>query len=411
VHVFFIPSWYPTTEQPVSGCFFREQALALGCLGGDIRVSVSLHGAGAYALRLRNPLSSARRFKRFIRASPRRVETPVPNVVEIERPTLEWSPALAGGNLRGMLNSHYANFVEAEGAYGSVDLIHAHIGFPAGWIARKLSHRFRRPFVISEQMTPFPFSSREFLNRDGTLTDRLKFAYGDSARNIASSPTLANEMTRYGIPRIAIIPNLVNEERFFPTPRVRTGDEFVFFSLCNLVAQKGVDDLLKATARAMAEIPSLRLIIGGDGPLRDLLKTLASNLHISGRIKWLGPVNPELAQHHYQNCDAFILASRAEMFGMVYAEALASAKPVIATRCGGPESIIHDGNGFLVETGDVAAIAAAMVKMARYPDRFRPEEIRRDFLERFSRAAVVQQLTDLYRNVLSERKQIASEVA
>ena len=402
MHVFFIPSWYPTEERPVAGCFLREQALALGRFGEGARITISLHGAGAYVLSPRTPIVSMWRLLRFIRASARRVETVSPNVVEIERPILEWSPLLAGGNTGGMLKCHLANFVEAEALNGRVDLIHAHVGFPAGWIAWQLARHFRRPFVITEHMGPFPFPSRAFLRVDGSLTERLSAPFLASARNVAVSPTLARAMAGFGITHVSVIPNLVDEERFSPSPRAHSTRDFVLFSLCNLVEGKGIDDLLKATGRAMAEVSSLRLVVGGDGPMRGALEALAERLGISERVSWLGRVNPAVTPGLYRNCDAFILTSRAETFGVVYVEALACGKPVIATRCGGPEAIVHEGNGLLVPIGDVPAIASAMVKMARNSDHHREKDIRSDFMKRFSRPAVVRQLLVLYRGVLAE---------
>ncbi|PWT76725.1 MAG: glycosyltransferase family 4 protein [Chloroflexi bacterium] len=400
MHVFIVPSWYPTKDEPIKGCFLQEEAHALGCIGKDTRISVSLHGTGTYLLDPRSPILSMRRLRGFWDARTRNVEVLAHNIIEIDRPILEWSPWLVGGNTQGMVKSHQANFIEAEQIHGKVDIIHAHVGYPAGWIAWQLSRKFRRPFVITEHMGPFPW--RVFRKADGSLVDRLSAPFAASAGNVAVSPALANEMTRHGIPRITIIPNLVDEERFSPVPRVHAEEDFVFFSLCHLVAQKGLEELLRATARAMAEIPSIRLVIGGDGLLREALKILAHDLRISQRVTWLGSVNPSSAPGHYQNCDAFILASRAETFGVVCTEALACGKPVIATRCGGPESILHERNGILVRNGDVDALAAAMVKMARNPERFPAEQIRHDFLERFSRSAVVQQLLALYRSVIAE---------
>lgn len=406
MHVFFIPSWYPTKERPIAGCFLREQALALGRFGEGTRVSVSLHGAGAYYLNPRTPIVSIRRWLRFLQAPARRIETVSPNVIEIERPVVEWSALALGGNVRGMLRRHHANFVEAEKIHGRVDLIHAHVGFPAGWIAWQLASRFRRSFVITEHMGPFP--SRVFLKADGSISQRLRAPFLASDGNIAVSPALAHVMREFGIPRPVVIPNLVDEDRFTVSPCSRSRPDFVFFSLCHLVPEKGIDDLLMAASRAMNEIPTLRLVIGGDGPMRSSLEALAQRLGIANRVSWLGMVDPSMTPGLYGSCDAFVLVSHGETFGVVYVEAIASGKPVIATRCGGPEAIIHDGNGLLVPTGNVSAIASAMVEMARHSDRYRAEEIRSDFMKRFSRPAVIQQLLALYRSILVKPPQVAT---
>jgi glycosyltransferase involved in cell wall biosynthesis len=401
VHVFFIPSWYPTKDRPIAGCFLREQALALGHFGEGIRVSVSLHGTGSYFLDPRHPIVFIQRFLRFCRLYARRIDNVAPNVVEIERPALEWS-LLAGGNMRKIFRSHCANFVEAEEIHGRIDLIHAHVCSPAGWLSWQLALRFRRPFIITEHMGPFPFPSRIFLKPDGSMTERLRAPFLASKKNVAVSPALARVMGSFGIPRLTVIPDVVDEERFVAGSSTRSDQDFVFFSLCHLVAEKGVDDLLNAARLAMAELPAMRLVIGGDGPMRENLEALAEHLKIADRVSWLGQVDPAAAPSFYRSCDAFILPSRGETFGVVYVEALACGKPVIATRCGGPEAIVHEGNGLLVPIGDVRAIASAMVNMARSSDRYNADDIRNDFMKRFSRPAVVGQLLTLYRSVLAE---------
>jgi glycosyltransferase involved in cell wall biosynthesis len=85
---------------------------------------------------------------------------------------------------------------------------------------------------------------------------------------------------------------------------------------------------------------------------------------------------------------------------IVLSEATACGKPVVATRSGGPESIVTPENGLLVEVGDVAALAGAlrtMVEQAR--ERYDAATIRAQFLERYSRPAVVDALEAVYRGV------------
>lgn len=89
-----------------------------------------------------------------------------------------------------------------------------------------------------------------------------------------------------------------------------------------------------------------------------------------------------------------------ETSGTVYAEAIASGKPVIATRCGGPEFIVNDGNGLLVNIGDAPMLAQAMQTLAANWAQYSPQTIRLDFEQRFSRQAVVRQLRILYDQVL-----------
>ena len=67
------------------------------------------------------------------------------------------------------------------------------------------------------------------------------------------------------------------------------------------------------------------------------------------RVRLLGALSREQARDELRGCDCFVLPSRHESFGVVLAEATACGRPVISTRCGGPESIVTKENGILVE--------------------------------------------------------------
>jgi glycosyltransferase involved in cell wall biosynthesis len=81
-------------------------------------------------------------------------------------------------------------------------------------------------------------------------------------------------------------------------------------------------------------------------------------------------------------------------------EALSCGKPVIATRCGGPEWIVNEKNGFLVTKGDESYLANAMQKMVKNYHVFCPELIRKDCVGRFSEQAVVARLERIYASVV-----------
>lgn len=77
---------------------------------------------------------------------------------------------------------------------------------------------------------------------------------------------------------------------------------------------------------------------------------------------------------------------------------------MIATRCGGPESIVNEENGILVDVGDVRSLADAMKTMHAHWHRYDPVKIRLDFENRFSRPAVVSRLRSLYETILAEKR-------
>ena len=103
------------------------------------------------------------------------------------------------------------------------------------------------------------------------------------------------------------------------------------------------------------------------------------------------------------------MPSHHETFGIVYVEALASGKPVIATRCGGPEDIVNSSNGLLIEKGNPAELANAMEWMYNNWSNFNPTNIRKDFEQRFSQKQVCRQIANLYDDIILNSTQIKNK--
>ena len=101
--------------------------------------------------------------------------------------------------------------------------------------------------------------------------------------------------------------------------------------------------------------------------------------------------------------DCFILTSRRETFGIVYIEAMAKGKPVIATICGGPESFVNESNGLLIPAEDVEAITKAIDYMVDHLDQYDGEAIRHFCQENFSEEAISKQILSLYEEVINNK--------
>jgi glycosyltransferase involved in cell wall biosynthesis len=108
-------------------------------------------------------------------------------------------------------------------------------------------------------------------------------------------------------------------------------------------------------------------------------------------------------------CDAFVLSSSYETFGVVVVEALMNGKPVVATRCGGPEDIVVPGeDGLLVEKDNPEALAAAMLELRAQRDRFDAAAIRQRCIDRFGEAAFVRRHAKVYQAALSSSRPSAA---
>jgi len=140
--------------------------------------------------------------------------------------------------------------------------------------------------------------------------------------------------------------------------RARYGEQ-VILSVGRLVDYKGFDTLIRAMVEARG-----RLLIAGDGPLRSPLKALVRSLGLQERVVFCGELSDERLRELYHAADIFVLAStnRREAFGLVQAEAMAAAKPVINTRLdsGVPFVSLDRVTGLTVPHSDASALARAI---------------------------------------------------
>lgn len=142
--------------------------------------------------------------------------------------------------------------------------------------------------------------------------------------------------------------------------------ELLIVAVGRMVAQKDYPTLLEAFAIVARARPA-RLVILGEGPLRDELAALASRLGISHQVDMPGFVANPLPT--MREADVLVLASRFEGFGLVLAEALALGTPVVSADCPhGPAEILDGGRyGPLVPVADPAAMADAILSVVVMP--------------------------------------------
>ena len=156
MNIFIIPSWYPSSGSPIAGIFFKEQAYYIGQLRPDWNIAISTWGQGQYTLPIRKPYRALTVLKKYYR---NRKQQPV----SLENNVHEYFSGAGmdsqnfNGNIKGIIRANEKNLALAIENFGNIDVIHAHVSYPAGWIAMKLSEQYKIPYVITEHMSPFPF--------------------------------------------------------------------------------------------------------------------------------------------------------------------------------------------------------------------------------------------------------------
>jgi glycosyltransferase involved in cell wall biosynthesis len=151
--------------------------------------------------------------------------------------------------------------------------------------------------------------------------------------------------------------------------RARLGldpDAFIVVGLGRLVAIKGFDLLARALPAVVAQIPSARVLLVGDGAERAHLVAIAASMGVAERLRMTGETTDVAS--YLAAADVVAVPSRNEGMGRVIVEAMALGLPVVATAVGGIPDVVTDGEcGRLVEPDDVDALAAALIELGRDP--------------------------------------------
>ncbi|OGX40125.1 MAG: hypothetical protein A3C53_02815 [Omnitrophica WOR_2 bacterium RIFCSPHIGHO2_02_FULL_68_15] len=203
-------------------------------------------------------------------------------------------------------------------------------------------------------------------------------------RVIAVSPSVRQLLIeRYGVPpaKVALIANGIAwtpwdparlaeaVARFRQTSGIR-GDGPVVGTVTRLAPAKGLPTLLQAFHQLRRQVPSARLLIVGDGPLKTELVRSAYALGEQEQIIFSGIAVETRVP--LSMMDVFVLPSHHEAFGLAIVEAMAMGRPVVASRVGGIPTIVDDGvTGLLVPPNDPDALARALGQMLDDPERRR----------------------------------------
>ncbi len=188
---------------------------------------------------------------------------------------------------------------------------------------------------------------------------------------IVVSEYCASLLAGTGVPRSSmtlISPGVDLPQDAAPLPAARP----TFVTISRLEDRyKGHDVVMRAMPRIRERVPDARWVIVGDGPLRGELEQLALSQYLSGAVEFAGAVSDTERDDWLRRSDLLVMPSRlpgagaaGEGFGIVYLEAGAFGKPVVAGNVGGALDSVLDGQtGLLVDPTDPAAVAGAITRL------------------------------------------------
>lgn len=378
-YILHLPKWYPNSNDPQNGSFIRKHILATA---GYVK-AITL----------------------FISSSPditgkcKIVSFEKDNFAEhvvLYRKTHK-TPAILK-NLRFFLG-FIMGFKAITKTYGKPDIIHVHVLLHFGIFALILKTLFNIPYLVSEHWSGY--INGEYNNKSLIYRYLCRLVIEKSAGITAVSEMLGKGMVSAGFNKpIIIIPNVIDPPLSNPKI-VYDSKRKMILAIGDLIDKtKNISGIINAFHELKDVFPDHDLHIIGDGPDKPLLEKLASQLKIlNQRVFFQGRKTNREVYYYYPVCQFVIVNSNYETFSMITAEALAHNKPVIATRCGGPELFINEKNGLLVPVGNHFELIEAIKKMISNFEYFDLQDFSSDILKNYSSIKIGKDFMAIYTKI------------
>lgn len=385
IHVLFLASWYPSKKEPTLGIFIRRHAQAVAI---QAKVTV-LHAFADPELKegeFRLDRKSEGNLHEFIVSYGRSV-----GGFSLFRKWKNWR----------QIRKHYQFGLEKVIDWnGKPDLIHLHVPWPLGKIARLFSKKLKVPYGVTEHWTGYQPEDGRYT---GSLLKRVTRKTIRKAAFVAPvSHQLQVAMQNKSLKgNYVVVPNVVDTQVFVPGKPVEDKIRLVHVSSLD-DAQKDVTGLLKAFQSALREAPNLELQIIGGGNDESALKRLSNELGLTFRgVDFKGKLQGEELVHELQKAHALILNSRYENQPVVILEAMACGIPVISPAIGGIPEIIDESRGILFNREDEFGLKKAILEFRSRYTSYNSTELRTYAVTNFSYQAVSNQLLALYTKIIA----------
>lgn len=381
--ILFLVNAWPSEKNPIDGIYHKDQVEAL--IKKNLEIDVVL-------LRIKSLKDI---FKRKFKSNSTQHFGGY-NLHIIERyniiPKLRYGPLLLAQYYFYFIQYFKKNLCTEE-----YDIVHAHNLIYMGLIAARFKKNYKNyiGIIVTEHSTAY---SRKLVTKSQL---QLIINYACHIKYILPvgfglKKILANY---FDSNKIIQVNNVIDIDRFRPKlNKISTKiTPFIFLSIGTITTVKGFDILIRAFSKLTNR--NTRLIIGGIGPMKEEIQKLISELKLEDRVKLIGLINNLDVPRYMAESNAFILVSRHETFGIVFAEAIASGIPVIASKTGGPDHFIDKDVGILVNVNDIEGTTIAMEKIIHNYNNYDKAKIRNKAYQ-FSEKAFSTKIIKIYKNAL-----------
>ena len=381
--ILFLPRWYPNKTDIQLGTFIRQQALMLK---DDYDVAVIYVQADP----------TAQEKFQF-------VENKKDGIYEIIVYFKE-----GNGVLKKIINAQRykkAQQLAYKKLNREVNLCHVHVPYRSAFLALKLRRQNNTPFVITEHWSGH--LTGEYQKKNATDKSLLKSVLKKASAISCVSELLQKKFKENTGYDSVVIPNYIETLTDVASAKADADATFSETNPINILSVsdmaddiKNISGLIESFCQAVKENKNLHLTLVGGGPDLEKMKLLVTKLMLHSKIKLKGRLEHSEVLREMQQCNFYICNSNFDTFGMTVAEALRAGKPVISTKCGGPEEFLNSSNSILVEPKNNEQVKNAILKMASEFQNYDSKNLAIEMENRFGKEAVKIKLVSFYQNCI-----------
>ncbi|MCK4533738.1 glycosyltransferase [bacterium] len=305
------------------------------------------------------------------------------------------------------LNSLYKiyHFIKTQ----KINILHTHL-YRANILGRIIGKIASVPIIISSQQSVDIW--KKFYH---VWMDRFTARFADCIiSNSKEAKDVLSCRDKVSAQKINVVYNGININDF--NPKLKNDfskkewgveqQDFVVGTVLRLHREKGAHYLPKIITRVKEKIPSVKFLVIGDGPLKEKIEEEIKKLSLNKNVIMAGWISSENIPSVLSFFDLFFLPSKEESFPQVILEAMAMAKPVVATQVGGVSEAVLDGiTGKLVPSGDWSALAESIVWMFNHQDERNQmgNEGRNRVVKLFSMHNMISKTQKIYEDLIKDK--------
>lgn len=283
------------------------------------------------------------------------------------------------------------------------DLVHSHEILPDGYLGLMIKQSYKLPLVITNHGATL----QTIIHKNNQCKLLSKKILANTDKIIVVSKKLKSILnTEFSITKnIYIIPNGINPKYIINKKgggENRKKKDIKILSVSRLTKEKGIELNILAIEKLIDDYPNIKYYILGDGPEKSYLYRMINRNKLQNNIILLGAKPIEKVMEYMSKIDVFSLPSWVESFGIVYIEAMAHEKPVIACRGEGTEDyIINRYNGFLIKKQDLNELVETLRYCIKNPKKMKiiGKNAKKTIINNYTWSNSVKLTIDVYKKV------------